>query len=315
MDYLGTTDYLTSPVSGKVEAWTHYNEWGLITHNAVLKCGQRELDLVKRYATHDYDSVLELYYAKARFYDAHDRHFTAVDPILDPSGYDLREYVKDPVQLVQYLYVKDNAINWIDPLGLTSVKDADQLIKNNKETILAAARAHNVDPGIVAGVIYAEQILNYDWKDEFADVPFYYLNTSVGIGQVRISTARLLEDKEYVDKTYYVRYECHCDYGNYPKRVEVWYAPGYGEVYGNRDLAIAKRLTVDSQNIKYVAAYLNYIQDYWKNTYDISGRPDILGTLYNIGEGSPNTSPQSNDFGKEVQKQYGHMLELLGIAA
>ncbi|MEY8403959.1 RHS repeat-associated core domain-containing protein [Oscillospiraceae bacterium 44-34] len=118
MDYLGTTDYFTSPVSGKVEAWTHYNEWGLITHNAVLKCGQRELDLVKRYATHDYDSVLELYYAKARFYDAHDRRFTAVDPILDPSGYDLREYAKNPAQLVQYLYVEDNPLLNIDPLGL-----------------------------------------------------------------------------------------------------------------------------------------------------------------------------------------------------
>ena len=100
-----------------MEAWTHYNEWGLITHNAVLKCGQRELDLVKRYATHDYDSVLELYYAKARFYDAHDRRFTAVDPILDPSGYDLREYVQNPAQLVQYLYVVDNPVIYIDPLG------------------------------------------------------------------------------------------------------------------------------------------------------------------------------------------------------
>ena len=118
MDYLGTTDYLTSPVSLKVEAWTHYNEWGLIVHNAVLKCGQRELDLVKRYATHDYDSVLELYYAKARFYDAHDRHFTAVDPILDPSQYDLREYTENPVQLVQYLYVGNSPINRIDRLGL-----------------------------------------------------------------------------------------------------------------------------------------------------------------------------------------------------
>ena len=117
MDYLGSADYLTSPVSGKVEAWTHYNEWGLIVHNAVLKCGQRELDLVKRYATHDYDSVLELYYAKARFYDAHDRRFTAVDPILDPSGYDLREYVSNPVQLVQYLYVENNPIIYIDPSG------------------------------------------------------------------------------------------------------------------------------------------------------------------------------------------------------
>ena len=100
-----------------MEAWTHYNEWGLIVHNAVLKCGQRELDLVKRYATHDYDSVLELYYAKAQFYDAHDRRFTAVDTILDPSGYDLREYVRDPVQLVQYLYVQNRPLTHIDPLG------------------------------------------------------------------------------------------------------------------------------------------------------------------------------------------------------
>ena len=99
MDYLGTADYLTSPLTGKVESWTHYNEWGEITHNAVLKCGQRELDLVKRYATHDFDAVLNQYYAKARFYDAENRHFTAMDPILDPSQYSIKEYVDEPVQL------------------------------------------------------------------------------------------------------------------------------------------------------------------------------------------------------------------------
>lgn len=58
-----------------------------------------------------------MYSDKARFYDADNRRFTAVDPILDPSRYDLREYVTDPMQLVQYLYVKDNAVNWIDPDG------------------------------------------------------------------------------------------------------------------------------------------------------------------------------------------------------
>ena len=62
--------------------------------------------------------MLELYYAKARFYDAHDRRFTAVDPILDPSQYDLREYVQNPVQLVQYLYVENNPLRYNDPLGL-----------------------------------------------------------------------------------------------------------------------------------------------------------------------------------------------------
>ena len=73
---------------------------------------------MKEYATHDYDAVLDLYYAKARFYDAYNRTFTAQDPILDPSQYDLREYVKEPMALVQYLYVRDNAVVFIDPFGL-----------------------------------------------------------------------------------------------------------------------------------------------------------------------------------------------------
>ncbi|MEA5095220.1 MAG: RHS repeat-associated core domain-containing protein [Sedimentibacter saalensis] len=117
MDYLGTADYLTSPMTCKVESWTHYNEWGEITHNAVLKCGQRELDLVKRYATHDYDSVLSMYYAKARFYDAQNRRFDSIDPILDGSKYDITDYAKNPVQLVQYLYVRNNPVVYIDPHG------------------------------------------------------------------------------------------------------------------------------------------------------------------------------------------------------
>ena len=94
MDLLGTTDYLTSPVSQKVTSWTHYNEWGEITHNAVLKSGKRELDLVKRYATHDYDAVLNMYYAKARMYDAENRRFAAMDPV------PFREYVKTRWRLV-----------------------------------------------------------------------------------------------------------------------------------------------------------------------------------------------------------------------
>jgi len=109
MDYLGTADYLTSPMTGKVESWTHYNEWGEITHNAVLKCGQRELDMVKRYATHDYDSVLGMYYAKARFYDAQNRRFVEIDSV--------KGNIMEPMSMVQYLYVINNPTNYIDILG------------------------------------------------------------------------------------------------------------------------------------------------------------------------------------------------------
>ena len=108
-DLRGTVDYLTSPVSGKVESWTHYNEWGEITHNAVLKCGQRELDLVKNYTGHEYDAVLGMYYAKARFYDAEKRRFISMDPI--------KGSVMDPPSMVQYLYVKNGPLVYVDLLG------------------------------------------------------------------------------------------------------------------------------------------------------------------------------------------------------
>ena len=121
-DLRGTVDYLTSPVSQKVESWTHYNEWGEITHNAVLKCGQRELDLVKNYTGHDFDAVLNMYYAKARMYDAENRRFVALDPIMDGSVYDISERVTDPMMFVKYLYVKDNPLVYIDPLGLAPQK-------------------------------------------------------------------------------------------------------------------------------------------------------------------------------------------------
>ena len=114
-DLRGTVDYLTSPVSGKVESWTHYNEWGEITHNAVLKCGHRELDLVKNYTGHEYDAVLGMYYAKARFYDAEARRFISMDPV--------KGDIVDSLSLVQYLYVKDNPLIWTDPLGLKPLID------------------------------------------------------------------------------------------------------------------------------------------------------------------------------------------------
>ena len=47
MDHMGSSEFLTSDVTQRVTSWTSYDEWGNITHNAVLKCGTRELDLVK----------------------------------------------------------------------------------------------------------------------------------------------------------------------------------------------------------------------------------------------------------------------------
>ena len=82
---------------------------------AVLKVGQRQLDLITEYTGHPYDPVLGIYYARARMYDAADRRFMAVDLV--------KGWFFDPATLVQYTYCLDNPIIYVDPYG----KDATEL--------------------------------------------------------------------------------------------------------------------------------------------------------------------------------------------
>ena len=96
----------------------------------------------------------------------------------------------------------------------------------------------------------------------------------------------------------------------------VWNAPGVGEVYAdNREQAIAFRLTSESENINYVAAYLKYWQDRWCYEYPIiDGDTAMLATLYNQGEiNPPHSDPSPNPFGINARNEYYYMRDLLGI--
>ncbi|MBB6217232.1 hypothetical protein HNQ80_003351 [Anaerosolibacter carboniphilus] len=66
----------------------------------------------------------------------------------------------------------------------------------------------------------------------------------------------------------------------------------------------------------YVAAYIKYFQDTWQDELpSIANRPDILGTLYNIGHEitKPNSNPKPNSFGEHVKNNYDTMGDLLGL--
>ena len=118
------TDRLGSVVNlsdqyGRVTARADYTDWGEVRKytDITVDGGFRRLLPEITYATHEYDDVLNQFYAKARMYDAVNKRFAAIDPILNPAEYSISNYVSDPMMLVQYLYVRDNAVNWIDPDG------------------------------------------------------------------------------------------------------------------------------------------------------------------------------------------------------
>lgn len=163
---------------------------------------------------------------------------------------------------------------------------ANGVIQENAAYIRSAANMFGLQPVDVAMVIYAEQCINVDWKDEVIDPMLApTLNVSLGLGQMLISTARKVEDNGYLPITHYTEW-----HGN--NSVE------------NRDAGIAIKLLNAQENAKYVAGYLAYIIDLWEQEYPyISCDAGVLATLYNIGEtgrnnAGPHSNPESNEFGR-----------------
>ena len=118
------TDRLGSVVNlsdqyGRVTARADYTDWGEVRRytDITVDGGFRRLLPEITYATHEYDDVLNQFYAKARMYDADNKRFAAIDPILNPAEYSISNYVSDPMMLVQYLYVKDSPLVYVDEDG------------------------------------------------------------------------------------------------------------------------------------------------------------------------------------------------------
>jgi len=84
-------------------------------------------------------------------YDAENRRFVALDPIMDGSRYDISERVTDPVMFVQYLYVKNMPLIATDPLGLMLDKQAGDS-NSNKRTAAYTVTANNVNMRLSAGL-------------------------------------------------------------------------------------------------------------------------------------------------------------------
>lgn len=181
--------------------------------------------------------------------------------------------------------------------GNDAEQRAGSIVKTYQPLILTAAKEFYADPVMVGAVIFQEQASNVNFIDSLADYigGLFHLNTSIGIGQVRVNTARDLEEA-------------------YPAL-----DPGVEELWpGEETFVRVERLKDPRTNIRFVAAKLHFSKARWEQAgFDIGGKQEVLGTLYNIEEvGSPITPhahPEANDFGRGVLKNYDKVKALLGL--
>lgn len=123
-----------------------YTDWGEVRRytDITVNGGFRRLLPEITYATHEYDNVLNQFYAKARMYDAENKRFTAVDLV--------KGSVTDPISMVQYLYVADNPTNWVDLLGL---------VKINNSELIGAISASDLGGRSSRTYIFADEVKSY----------------------------------------------------------------------------------------------------------------------------------------------------------
>ena len=129
-DHLGSTNGLTDS-TGAVTASTTYDSFGNATNASFPTRYQ--------FTGREYDSFTGLQYYRARFYDANLGRFISEDPIGFGGG-----------DINLYGYVKSNAVNKIDPLGLIDpIVYQDPGIYGNHR--LSDDELDNVQLGLAAG--------------------------------------------------------------------------------------------------------------------------------------------------------------------
>ena len=185
-DRMGSTTNLTDTF-GRVVGRADYNEWGEMTYREALTItsSYRRIYPQSNYTGHDWDDVLGMYYAKARFYSADDKRFVAMDPV--------KGQIIDPLSLVSYLYCVDNPLRWVDPLGMVMVD------RNTTETFLSGGAQSTTQNPLPSELYEINSINLQNAINRYANDnrPFFQEPIGLSIGNNTTMPPKLYQPKLY----------------------------------------------------------------------------------------------------------------------
>jgi RHS repeat-associated protein len=203
-----------------------------------------------------------LYDYGARFYIPGIMRFISADTIVpDP---------KNPQTLNRYAYSLNNPVKYIDPSGHT-VKSALDLIWQHHEDIKSIAQEYNLDPMLLAGVVFAENrndhnlIQGQDWTSVFAPFglggpelknifgPLGNTNVSLGITEVSAAVAAMMDRPDLVP----------IDYGemSWDER-KTLHEQIASNLSADERQRILSNLTDPKMSLEYSAKYLSFLASY-----------------------------------------------------
>ncbi|PJE64919.1 MAG: hypothetical protein COU90_00165 [Candidatus Ryanbacteria bacterium CG10_big_fil_rev_8_21_14_0_10_43_42] len=293
-DHLSGSSVITDDNGDVVQVLDYYPFGALRVDNQDTNFNEK-----RKFTGYEYDDSTGLNYAGARYQNPAKGRFTSQDP----ASRDVPEsFLADPQQLNMYAYGRNNPVNLVDPTGeyiLFPKFRAGLDIRFNRENIKnAASRYPDVRADILAANIYEERrgALNVNFIDTYTDVygGLLGIDTSIGLGQIRISTAQNAANAGYfdVDQLYDDTFSFG---GNMPQRLKMIHL-----------------LNNNETNAIIGAAFLQQQIDKWKEfAPDVANDPELLGSIYNDSRNDPADGGFSNPFGERVAGSIDRVNELL----
>ena len=251
-DHLGSASLATDAGGAQVSAM-RYTPFGETRYGDTPTdfrfTGQREED----FGLYDYG---------ARFYSPGLGRFVSADVIIPDFA--------NPQSLNRYAYVGNNPLKYTDPSGHT-LRSALDLIRQYQDDIKSIAEQYELDPILLAGVVFAENRNDYNWLrgQDWSTVftlrlfggpevknlvsPLVRKNPSIGITEVSIAVAAMMDNPElvpddYASLTWEARAELHKEIA--------------ANLSGEERERILHDLADPETSLEYTAKYLSFLNEY-----------------------------------------------------
>ena len=184
--------------------------------------------------------------------------------------------------------MQDQPLIIIDGHPKITKEAAQAKLQPHRDLVFEAAKKFNVDSYLL-GAIIIDEIARFAPIEMITDPLggyFIGVNTSVGIAQVKIDTARGLIKDGY--------YNPNPDDGKLsPANI--------GKVSRSHLYQYVKE---SRHSIFFAAARMRALIDEWKKFVDLSRKPEIITTLYHLPHIIPHANPQSNDRGLQIAREF-----------
>lgn len=158
----------------------------------------------------------------------------------------------------------------------------------HRQIIFAAAKQFSIDPYLLGAIIIDEVARANPWEEMLDKLGAVFVgrDASVGIAQVTMKTARELIQKRYYN----------------PNPDDEKLSP---EKIAKTPRAYLYAYVVQPyHNIRFAAARIRHIIDYWTHEIDLSRHPEIIGTLYSQGLGTPKSDPSPSGRGLQIKREF-----------